>query len=358
MDDPVVSVIMAVRNEAVLIARGLGAVFDQDYPTDAMQIIVADGMSDDATVDIIRTMPQAHRVTLVTNSARTTATGLNLALRRARGDIVVRVDGHTIIAPDYVRRCVELLAITGAKAVGGPMRPVGTTRMGCAIAAATSTRFAAPTAFHVSGRGQFTDTVYLGAWRRETLEAAGDFNEALAANEDYELNYRIRRKGGQIYLSPALRSTYFARASLGDLARQYFRYGIGKAQMLRLYPASLRLRQLVAPAFLSALILGGAGAVASVELRLAWLAMISVYVLLSVCFGTRAARGNGSNWGSGSMVQAWRIAVIYPVLHLSWGAGFWTGMALDSERALGWLRIRRHSRSAGNWERSDSQSVR
>lgn len=320
MVDPFVTVIMPIRNEEAFIARSLGAALAQDYPADRVEIIVADGQSEDRTRAIIRELSGSERVKVIDNPRRRQAFGLNLALRNARGEIIVRVDGHTVIAPDYVRQCVQALRETGAVNVGGRMEPQGETRIGRAIAAASASRFGVPTAFHVSDRPQFTDTVYLGAWPRDALLAIGGFDERLRVNEDYELNYRLRRAGGRIYLSPAIRSTYHGRQTLGALARQYFIYGWDRTNTLRLHPNSLKLRQLVAPTFVAALIVGTALAPLGVAPRLAWFALLSVYALANIAASTLAARRAG--WELLAFIPA-----VFAVMHVTWGLGFWVGLA-------------------------------
>lgn len=314
-----VSVIMPVRNEAAFIARSLGAVLAQEYPPDAMEILVVDGESSDATREIIRGLPGAERVDILRNAARNQAAGMNAALRVARGEIIVRVDGHTIIAPDYVRQCVAALEQTGAEEVGGCMAPVGTTPTGKAIAAAARSRFAVPSAFHVSHTPQYTDTVYLGAWPRSVLERAGGYDERLSPNEDYDLNYRIRRAGGRIYLSPGIRSEYYGRQSFAALARQYYFYGEAKVAALRKHPESLRARQLVAPAFVAALVAGAALAPFTRLALLAWLAVVAAYLVANAVCSVMASKGRGAT-------LAWRVALAFLTIHLAWGAGFWDGL--------------------------------
>src|SRR5271165_4101310 len=173
MELPHVSVIMPVRNEATWIKESLGAVLSQDYPSDLLEIVLVDGESDDGTIDIVCALPGADRVTILHNPSRNQAAGLNIGIRFSSGEIIVRVDGHTIVAPDYVRQCVNALKETGSQGVGGVMRPLGITPTGKAIAAATSSRFAVPTAFHVSQTACYTDTVYMGAWPRVVLDELG-----------------------------------------------------------------------------------------------------------------------------------------------------------------------------------------
>ena len=197
MNDVSVTVIMPIRNEQTYIERSLGAILAQDYPNEAMEIIIADGLSDDHTLECIDSMVAPVRVRVIQNPRRTQAAGLNEALKVAQGDVIVRVDGHTIIAPNYVRMCVMLLQQQKAAVVGGNMTAIAVTPMGQAIAAAVNSGIAVPAAFHFSRVEQFTDTVYMGAWTRQTLHARGGFNEQVGVNEDYELSYRIRELGGR-----------------------------------------------------------------------------------------------------------------------------------------------------------------
>jgi len=318
MQDPFVSVIMPVRNEEAFIARSLGAVLAQDYPPERIEMLVADGQSDDQTRAVIASLPGSERVRIIENPQRRQAAGLNAALQQACGDIIVRVDGHTVIAPDYVRQCVRALAESGAVNVGGRMRARGVTLMGQAIAAAGASRFAVPTAFHVSDQPQFTDTVYLGAWPRAALLAVGGFDERLRVNEDDELNIRLRRAGGSVYLSPAIRSTYYGRQTLRALARQYSAYGWDRTNTLKLHPGSLRWRQLLAPLFVAAMLLGGVFATVSARIRMAWSALLAVYALACLIASARVARRAG-----------WRLAprlpLVFVTIHLAWGLGFWRG---------------------------------
>src|SRR6185312_682508 len=209
-DRPSVTVIMPIRNEAAFIARSLGAVLDQDYPADRMQVLVADGMSDDATRAIVEEIAD--------NPGGVVPTGFNAALSRARGEIIVRVDGHTIIADDYVSACVTALGESGADTVGGRMDAQGRGRIGEVIALATSSRFGVGNAqFHYASGEHWVDSVYMGAWRREVFDRVGGFDPEMVRNQDDEFNYRLRAAGGRILLTDRIRSRYYSRASLRTL---------------------------------------------------------------------------------------------------------------------------------------------
>lgn len=315
---PLVSVVLAVRNEARDIEQCLGAIFAQDWPSDRLELIVADGESTDGTPDIVRRFAGSRRMQLLDNPNRSVASGLNTAIAHAHGDYIVRVDGHAILATDYVRECVETLQQTGAACVGGRIVPAGVTPIGKVIAATAQTPFAVPGPYHVSREGSFTDQVYLGAWTAETLRQIGGYDENMLRNQDYELNYRIRKAGGKVYLSPRIRSTYHGRQTIRALAKQYFWYGVGKVRMLRKYPESVKPRQLVAPLFVAGLVAAAVSWVFLPILHWVWIAMLLAYLALALGFSaTVVARVRSF----ASLLSP----LIYLTMHVSWGIGFWSG---------------------------------
>jgi cellulose synthase/poly-beta-1,6-N-acetylglucosamine synthase-like glycosyltransferase len=322
---PFVTVMMPVRNEAAFIERSLGAILAQDYPPDRMEILIADGRSDDNTVEIIRRIDTHGRVRVVDNPGIIQAIGLNQLIEQAQGEYLIRVDGHTIIAPDYVRECVRLLQATGAANVGGPMHPVGDSLMGRAIAAAGRSPFAVPSAFHVSSRAADTDTVYMGAWPRAVLAALRGY-KPMRANEDYELNVRIRQAGGRIYFSPTIQSLYYGRQTLPALWKQYYRYGRSKVKTLRLHPRSLRPRQIVAPLFVAGLVLGPLMSLLIPALAVVYWAALAAYVIVNLAFSVRQASQHG-----------WELLPLLPLafltIHLAWGLGFWRELLLPDRDA-------------------------
>ncbi len=316
---PLVTVVMPVRNEAVWIAHSLNAVLNQEYPSERIEIIIADGMSTDGTVEAIFNVVGAERVQIIRNERRLQAAGLNCAIRQARGEIVIRVDGHTIIAPDYVQRCVDLLQETGADGVGGSLNPVGHTPMGQAIAAASKSRFAIPSIFRVSKKAQYAETVYMGAWRRCIFDRIGLFDERLVVNEDYELNYRIHKVGGSLYYSPELRSEYHGQQRLSELMRRYFQYGYGKPRTLMKHPASLRLRQIAAPSLVGFLVGVPLLACFCAELGTIWAGGVLTYLIANGLFSLWTA------WHNRARV-IWLLPLVFVTIHIAWGSGFWLGM--------------------------------
>lgn len=325
---PFVSVIMPVRNEAPFIRHSLGAVLAQDYPPSRFEVLVVDGDSDDATVAIIRAYAgDDPRVHILPNPARLQAHALNLALDRARGSVIVRVDGRTLVAPDYIRQCVYALRDSGAAAAGGPLRSVGITRQGRAIAVAYRSPFGVPSRYRISHRAEYVDQVYLGAWPRAVLDRVGGFDPAVVPNEDYELNYRIRKTGQRVYLTPAIRSLYYGRQTLGALWRQYMHYGRGKLRVVAKYPASTRPRHLVAPAFVAAVVLGAILAPFTAVIARLWLAVVGSYAAVNFAASLRESRRVRA-------CSPLRLLFSFAVMHVGWGAGFW----LES-LALLWRRV-------------------
>jgi GT2 family glycosyltransferase len=253
-------------NEADTIGWLLDALARQDIGRKRLEVVVADGMSDDATRQVVRQVAEAWRdlsIRIVDNPPRTIPAALNRAIEAARGAIVVRLDAHSIPAEDYVRRCVETLAETGAANVGGvwEIQPRGTGWIPKAIARAAAHPLGAGDArYRIRGRPGPVDTVPFGAFQRDWVRRIGGFDETLLTNEDYEFNYRLRQAGGTVWFDPGIWSTYYARKSLAELWRQYTRYGYWKARMLVLHPRSLRWRQALPALFVLTSVLGLAAA--------------------------------------------------------------------------------------------------
>lgn len=322
-DFPFVSVIMPIRNEADFIARSLGAVLNQKYPHECMEVLIADGMSDDGTRDRVRQTAAKYpdiAVKVLDNPRRIVPTGFNIALSHARGDVIVRVDGHTIVEPDYVVECVDALARTGADNVGGRMMAVGQTGFGQAVALATSSPFGVGGArFHYSDQEEWVDTVYMGAWRREVFDRIGLFDEELVRNQDDEFNYRLRAHGGKILLSSKIRSQYYNRSSLRSLWRQYFQYGYWKVRVMQKQPRQMQPRQFAPPLFVLAVLGGAILAPFSKWVRGLWIAVLMLYAVANMGVSLYTARTAG-----------WRhlplLPLVFSTLHLSYGLGFLIGL--------------------------------
>ena len=258
---PLVTVLLPVRNEADFIGPCLSALAAQDYPRDRFEVILIDGESTDATLREVETLQAELGLPdkVISNHRRTTATSMNQGIWLARGEIIIKVDGHTRVASDFISANVLALQQSGADAVGGPIRTVGQpSAIGSAIALAMSSPFGVgDAAFRHSQTEQWTDSVPFGAYRREVFERVGLFAEDIDRGEDDEFNYRLRDAGGRILLTPSIRSEYYSRSTYIDLTRQYWNYGLAKVAVLQRHPGRLRWRHLVPSAFVLTLV-GGA----------------------------------------------------------------------------------------------------
>jgi glycosyltransferase involved in cell wall biosynthesis len=316
-DNPFVSVIIPVRNEEKSIAKCLQSVVNQDYPEDRMEMLVVDGGSEDRSREIVFELSSRYpMIGLLDNPKLTAPAGLNLGIREARGDIIVRVDGHCWLEPDYVSQCVRCLRETGADNVGGLMQAMGQDYVSQVIALAISSFFGSGgSRFHYAPKEQYVDTVYLGAFRRSIFDKVGFFNERLVRNQDYELNYRIIAAGGKIFLSPAIKSSYYGRSTLGDLWQQYFQYGFWKLEMIQMHPRSVQPRHLAAPLFVFSLFATGLLGLVHAGFLSLFLLAISTYLLASLLSSLLIARRKGWRYFS-------FLPVAFAVMHFGWGLGF------------------------------------
>jgi succinoglycan biosynthesis protein ExoA len=319
---PYVSIIVPCYNEADTIRLLLEAIHWQTYPLSRLEVIIADGLSTDNTREEIERFRLNHLgldIRLVDNPQRTIPAGLNRALRAAQGEIIVRLDAHSMPKAEYVQFCVEDLRDCLGDNVGGvwEIMPRGDGAEARAIAYGAAHPLAVGDArYRYASQAQLTDTVPFGAYRRSLIDRVGFYNETLLTNEDYELNARVRQTGGKIYLDPRIRSTYFARPNLTALIQQYWRYGFWKAQMIRLNPRTLRWRQLLPPLFILGIIIGG---ILGFWQPFAWLLLLLVllaYGLVLLFIGIQA----------GLQKKDLRMIPLVPLMvmamHIAWGAAF------------------------------------
>ena len=299
---------MPVLNEERHLEHAVRAIFAQDYLGD-VEVCLALGPSTDATNDVAaRLQANEPRLRTVANPTGKTPAGLNAAIRATTGEVIVRVDGHSVLSPGYITRAVETLRRTGAANVGGVQKAVGTTPFEEAVAAAMASPFSMGGArFHTGGAEGPVDTVYLGVFQRTAIEQVGLFDEKLVRNQDYELNIRLRKAGHTVWFDPKLEVEYRPRPSLRTLARQYAEYGAWKRHVLRLHPKSLKLRQIVPPITLIALMVSSVAAPWVPITLVVPIVYAGVVVLVSLTTPKR---------------NAFRLIVVFPTMHMSWAWGF------------------------------------
>jgi glycosyltransferase involved in cell wall biosynthesis len=321
---PTVTVIVPCRNERHHIARCLDSILSNDYPKDRLEILVVDGMSEDGTADTVTAYAQRHHsVRLVPNPDRVVPSGLNRGIAEARGEIIVRMDAHNLYPNDYLSVLVGWLERTGADNVGAAIvtLPANDSTMARAIAFAVAHPLGIGNARFRLGVREPTevDTVPFGCFRRELFQRIGLFDEELVRNQDDEFNARILRSGGRIMLVPGIVSRYYARDSLGKLARMYFQYGWFKPYVAAKVGRITTWRQLVPPGFVLAL-------VASALLTPIWRPAATAFGALAVGYlgavgwvAAQAARKESTAVG-------FALFAVLPVLHFSYGFGYLYGL--------------------------------
>lgn len=318
---PMVSVVMPVRNEAVFIDQMVGSLLKQDYPADRMEIIIADGMSDDGTREILNRLAEQHpRVIVIDNPGRIVSTGLNAAIARAQGEIIIRIDGHAEIAADFVRQDVALLdEHPEAWVVGGPIVHAGRNTFAKAVAIAMSHPLGVGLATHrFPDYEGYVEGAQFPALRSWVFSRVGNFDEHLVRNQDDEMNYRITQAGGKSYVSPRVKYVYYVRDSARKLFRQYMQYSFWRIPVMRKHKKPTAPRQLVPLVFFIAvlvmLILG-------IVLRqpLVALALPAVYL------GTLAALGTALIPKAGLKV-AFFVPVAIAIMHFAYAVGMAYGL--------------------------------
>jgi glycosyltransferase involved in cell wall biosynthesis len=318
---PKVSVILPCRNERRHIEACLRDIFAQELLPGDFEVLVADGLSDDGTREILSQATARNQVLrIIDNPGRIISVGLNAALREAKGEIVIRMDAHTVYAPDYVVRCVETLERTGADNIGGPARTKADSYMQKAVAAAYHSPFSVGGArFHDVNYEGYVDTVTYGCWRKEAFDRFGCFDEEFCCNEDDEYNLRIVRGGGKIWQSPKIRSWYHPRASLPTLFRQYLQYGYWKVRVIQKHKRPASIRHLVPGGFVAALC---SLAVAGLIWHPAWWAAGAL--LVAYLFANFAASVHCAVKNKLALLPV--LPAVFAAYHFGYGIGFLCGI--------------------------------
>jgi glycosyltransferase involved in cell wall biosynthesis len=319
---PKVSVIVPCYNEQSTIRLLLEALCAQTFSRDEMEVVIADGMSNDGTRDAIEAFQKdfpALEVRVVDNALRNIPSGLNRAIEASRGDLIVRLDGHAKPYPDYVENCVRAHEAGLGDNIGGvwEIQPGSSTWIARSIAAAASHPIGVGDAmYRLAASASEVDTVPFGSFRRTLVERIGGYNESLLTNEDYEFNTRIRQVNGRVWLDPSIRSVYFARSTLKELIRQYWRYGFWKWRMLRNFPGTLRWRQALPPLFVLSLISLLILSIFFSPARWLLIAELILYFSVLLLAGLYAAIKRQKLY----LLPGLPLAIA--AMHVSWGSGF------------------------------------
>ena len=325
-----VSVVVPCLNEKQHLPVFLDSVLRQQTEGLQIEIIIADGLSTDGTREVLRTYAARDaRIRIIDNPQQIVSTGLNAAIRCARGEYVLRMDVHAEYAPDYVANCVRVLEATGADNVGGPARVRATSFRERLFGAAFHARFAVGgSRFHDVNYEGPADTVCFGAWRRTTLERIGLFDETLVRNQDDELNYRLCRSGGRLWQSKSIVSWYVPRGRLSSLAKQYFQYGFWKVAVIRKHGRPASLRHLAPGLFvLTVVALPSAAALLNVSgWREPAFGVLALWCILIVAYVLACAVGAAIERRANALSVTALLPFLFPVYHVSYGVGFLYGL--------------------------------
>jgi succinoglycan biosynthesis protein ExoA len=321
-----VSVIVPCYNEQATIRQLLDAIYHQTYPKNEVEVVIADGLSSDHTRTVITKYQQEHpdlEIRVIDNPIRIIPAGLNRAIEASKGKYIIRMDAHSIPNFDYIQNCIQGLDENLGDIIGGiwKIQPGASTWVAKAIAIAASHPLGAGDArYRIGGIAQEVDTVPFGAFRREMINKIGMYDESLLTNEDYEFNARLRQFGGRVWLDPNISSIYYSRPTLIELAKQYWRYGYWKAQMLRKHPKTLRWRQFLPPLFVLVLLVLG---ILSIAWNLArWLLafIVLLYTIVILSIGIQMSLKNSS------ALLAIGVPLATATIHFSWGTAFLWGL--------------------------------
>jgi glycosyltransferase involved in cell wall biosynthesis len=314
-----VSIIVPMLNEAEHVEHLVADVAAQDYP-DRIELLVADGGSDDGSVELLERAAVEHGVslTLIENPARWVSPGLNACIARSSGEVIMRMDCHAHYPRDYVSRCVAALQETGAWNVGGTLRAVGRTRTERAVACAMETPFGGIGWTRHGGRRERVevDTVTFGAFPRFVFERVGIFDERLLRNQDNDLNIRIRCAGGSVILDPAISVEYVPRGSYRRLLRQYYEYGLWKGRVSAKHGRVLNVRSVAPLAFVASVATLACLAPASLNARRLLASELGTYGLSCAAFAMLGVARRREDPG---LIP--RVAAAFPVFHVAHGLG-------------------------------------
>ncbi len=314
-----ISFVMPVLNEETHLRTAVSSIFEQKgIEKGQIEVILAIGPSTDNTKQVAEALKLEYPVTIVENPTGKTPAGLNLAIKSAKNQVIVRVDAHSQLDPEYTSLALQILNETRAANVGGVMKAVGETPFQQAVAWAYGSRFGlGGGAYHVGGEAGPSDSVYLGVFRKEILEKLGGFDEKMIRGQDWELNLRIRESGEMVWFDPRLEVTYYPRSSLKKLARQFFDTGAWRAQLTKAHINRANLRYFAPPALVLVTIAGLVGTITGV------LGTLGLIPLIAYLTGVLLISISSLSLGLKAKLA---LLVALPTMHFSWGSGFIAGM--------------------------------
>lgn len=317
----IVSVVMPVYNEEHYIEKCVDSLLLQDYPIDKMEWIFVDGYSKDRTVEILEKYQEKYPslIKVYNNPNKIVPYAMNIGIAASQGKYIVRLDAHADYATDYISKCIYYLENTDAENVGGVADTKANGFMGNAIAKMLSSKFGVGNSqFRINGESGYVDTVPFGAFKREVFSKYGGYDERLVRNQDNEMNFRIRKNGGKIYLSNDIHLSYYCRDSIKGISTMARKNGMWNIITMKLCPGSMSLRHFIPFAFvLSVLILGGLSIIHPL-FAILFGAELSLYLLLDILSSIKQA---------GNLKEFFALMILFPIFHVAYGIGSVVGIA-------------------------------
>lgn len=319
---PLVSIVIPMLNEQDAIERCVHSILAQDYPQDKLEIVIVDGMSVDASRQVVQTMMNEHQsIRLLENPSSRTPASLNIGIRQAKGDVVIILGAHTTIDSRFVSTNVKYMNELDVKCTGGTQMNVGETYVQRAIGYAMGSIFGIPSApYRFYPKKRFVDTVVYAAYKRQLFDEIGYFDEELRISEDAEFNWRIRKAGNKIFYTPEIISYYYPRKNLSRLFKQFFNYGIFRVNVMKKHFDSFKLIHFLPPLFIATMcILLVGGFLLPVLWRFA--AVLSAAYLLYIVLGAIVTAGKIRK-----IHYVPVLPLVFATMQISWGTGFLVGM--------------------------------
>ena len=316
-----VSVVIPILNEERYIKGCLNSLIEQDYPKEFLEIILVDGLSDDKTPDIIKDYIRKYPfIKLYINSHKTVQHAMNIGISNATGEYIVRMDAHAWYANDYISTCVKYLQKTKAQNVGGTTVVRGKNKIQKVIAAAYHSPFALGGSKHYDENFEgYADTVAWGSFERKYLIELGMYDERLPRSEDDDLNFRIEKAGGKIFITPKIKSIYYPKETLTKLFKQYFDYGTWKVAVIKKHHKPSRIAHLIPMLFVLFIVLFGAMSFFFDFVSKIFFGVMLIYFLLDVYFSFK-------NRYAKKFSDKILLIITHFVIHFSYGLGFWKGI--------------------------------
>lgn len=310
-----ISVVMPLYNEEKYIEKCIDSLLLQDYPKENMEWIFVDGESKDNTKEILLNYKKKYPelIKIYNNPDKTVPFAMNIGIKNSKGEYIIRLDAHAEYNKDYINKCVFYLATTDAMNVGGVLETKSRGFMGEAIALMLSSKFGVGNSqFRTNGISGYVDTVPFGAFKKEVFEKFGGYDERLTRNQDNEMNFRIRKNGGKIFLSDEIKAAYYCRDSIRGISDMALKNGMWNVITMKLCPGSMGMRHFIPLLFLLSLIVLPLLSLISSKIFYLFIFEIILYISLDIVFSVKVSK---------NIKYFFTTLILFPIFHLTYGFG-------------------------------------